>query len=114
MSKAAEVCRVALDREISRWNGFLRALREPEREAFEELMDMFKNNPAATSADCSSFIFESMVMSILIAQQLKIKQLENKLQPLKPQTPNHSAYPILNQISRSSQAQKTLIQEPPK
>jgi hypothetical protein len=31
---------MALESEISRWSGFVRALRKDDREAFEEMMDM--------------------------------------------------------------------------
>jgi hypothetical protein len=40
MGKTVESYRIALEQEISRWNGFARALR---REAFEELMHMCRN-----------------------------------------------------------------------
>jgi hypothetical protein len=30
---------MALESEINRWNGFARALRKDDREAFDELMD---------------------------------------------------------------------------
>jgi len=35
MSKTVESYRMALEGEISRWNGFDRALRKEDREAFE-------------------------------------------------------------------------------
>jgi hypothetical protein len=38
---------MALEGEISRWNGFARALRKEDREAFEELMDSCRNNAMA-------------------------------------------------------------------
>ena len=40
MGKTVESYRMALEEEISRWNGFVRVLRKDDREAFEELMDM--------------------------------------------------------------------------
>ena len=40
MGKTVESYRMALEGEISRWNGFARALRKDVREAFEEMMDM--------------------------------------------------------------------------
>jgi hypothetical protein len=40
MGKTVESYRIALEQEISWWNGFARALRKEDREAFEELMDM--------------------------------------------------------------------------
>jgi hypothetical protein len=40
MGKTVESYRMALEGEISRWNGFVRALRKDDREAFEEMKDM--------------------------------------------------------------------------
>ena len=40
MGKTVESYRLALESEINRWNGFVRALRKDDREAFEEMMDM--------------------------------------------------------------------------
>ena len=44
MGKTVESYRIALEQEISRWNGFARALRKEDREAFEELMDMCRSS----------------------------------------------------------------------
>jgi len=38
---------MALEAEINRWSGFAKALRRPEREAFEDLMDMCRSNSMA-------------------------------------------------------------------
>jgi hypothetical protein len=47
MGKTVPAYRMALEEEISRWNGFARALRKDDREAFEELMDSCRNNAMA-------------------------------------------------------------------
>jgi hypothetical protein len=47
MGKTVESYRMALEGEISRWNGFARDLRKDDREAFEKGMDMFRNNAMA-------------------------------------------------------------------
>jgi hypothetical protein len=39
MGKTVESYRIALEQEISRWNGFARALRKEDWEAFNELVD---------------------------------------------------------------------------
>ena len=44
MGKTVESYRMALEGEISRWCGFARALRKPDREAFDELMDMYRSS----------------------------------------------------------------------
>jgi hypothetical protein len=43
MGKTAESYPIALEQEISRWNGFARALRKEDREAFEELMNICRS-----------------------------------------------------------------------
>lgn len=80
MGKTVPTYRLALEFEIERWKGFRKALsREEDREAVAELMDMCRNNAAASSNACNPVIFEPMVMSILLAQQKKLLELECKL-----------------------------------
>jgi hypothetical protein len=47
MGKTVESYRMALESEINRWSGFARALRRPDREAFDELMDLCRSNAMA-------------------------------------------------------------------
>ena len=70
---------MALESEINRWSGFDRALRKEDREAFDELMDMCRNNAMAAGNACNPIIFEPMVMSILLCQQKKLRKLEHTL-----------------------------------
>jgi hypothetical protein len=72
MGKTVESYRMALESEISRWNGFARGLSKPDQEAFEELMDMCRINAMATGNACNPIVFEPMVMSILLGQQRRI------------------------------------------
>jgi hypothetical protein len=79
MGKTVESYRMALEFEIDWWKGFRKALEsEQEKEAFEELMDMCRNNAISSGNACNPKIFEPMVMSILLAQQ-KVRALEHKL-----------------------------------
>ena len=68
MGKTVESYRMALEPEINRWSGFARALRKPDREAFDELMDMCRINAMSAGNACNPVIFEPMVMSILLGQ----------------------------------------------
>jgi hypothetical protein len=80
MGKTVPSFRMALELEIERWRGFKKALTiEEDREAFEELMDMCRNNAMASGNACNPIIFEPMAMSILLAQQQKLRELEHKL-----------------------------------
>jgi hypothetical protein len=79
MGKTVPAYRMALEEEISRWSGFVRALRKADREAFDELMDMCRVFASESSNATDPIIFEPMVMSILLAQQKRISALEKKL-----------------------------------
>ena len=79
MGKTVESYRMALESEISRWNGYARALRKEDREAFEELMDSCRNNAMAAGNATNPIIFEPMVMSILLGQQKRLRKLEQEL-----------------------------------
>ncbi len=79
MGKTVEDYRLALEGEIGRWSGFASFLRRDEREAFDELMDMFRSYASECSDASIPIIFEPMVMSIMLAQQKKLREFENKL-----------------------------------
>ena len=108
MGKTVETFRIALEEEINRWNGFARALRKPDREAFDELMDMCRSYASESGNATNPIIFEPMVMSILLAQQVRIMQLEKEIEAIKPATatskpmvePNCPAQIEANQITQ--------------
>ena len=80
MGKTVPTYRMALEFEIGRRKSFKKALHDKEdQEAFEELMDMCRNNAMAGSNACNPIVFEPMTMSILLAQQKKLKEIEYKL-----------------------------------
>ena len=70
---------MALEGEINRWSGFARALRCEERRAFEALMDACRGYASAAGNATHPILFEPMVMSILLAQQKKMRELEYKV-----------------------------------
>ena len=82
MGKTVESFRMALEGEINRWSGFAYALRKPDREAFDELMDMCRTYASESSCATNPIVFEPMVMSIMLAQQKKLQELEYKLNEL--------------------------------
>ena len=91
MSETVESYKIALEQEISRWNGFARALRKDDREAFEALMNAFRNHASECSNATQPVVFEPMVMSVILAQQERMMQLEKELNAIQPETINHSA-----------------------
>jgi hypothetical protein len=79
MGKTGPSYRIALEDEIHRWDGFAWALRKSDWEAFDELMDMCRSYTSESSNATNPVIFELMVMSILLAQQVRIQKLERQL-----------------------------------
>jgi len=88
MGKTVESYRMALEDEIRRWNGFAKALRSIDKEAFEELMDASRSFASAGSNATQPIIFEPMIMSMLLFQQEKLKKLEKALDAIKQQSSN--------------------------
>jgi hypothetical protein len=89
VGKTVESYRLALEDEIRMWNGFAKALRSVDREAFEELMDACRSFASAGSNATQPVIFEPMIMSMLLFQQEKLQKLEKELDAIrqKPSSP---------------------------
>ena len=83
MGKTVESYRMALEDEIRRWNGFAKALRTEDREAFEALMDACRLFASAGSNATQPILFEPMVMTILLFQQKKLHRLEKALDAIR-------------------------------
>jgi hypothetical protein len=82
MGKTVETYRMALDDEIRRWKGFVNALRREDREAFEALMDACRGYASAGSNAVQPILFEPMIMSMLLSQQVRLQRLEKKIDAL--------------------------------
>ena len=80
MGKTVESFKTALEGEINHWSGFAKALRKPEREAFDELMDICRTFASENNCVTNPIMFEPMVMSILLFQQKRLRKLERKMQ----------------------------------
>jgi hypothetical protein len=83
MGKTVESYRMALEDEIRRWNGFKKALRTEDREAFEALMDACRLFASAGSNSTQPLLFEPMVISILLFQQKRLYRLEKALDAIR-------------------------------
>lgn len=80
MGKTVPSYRIAIEFEMDKWKGFRKALiSDEERQAFDELMDMCRNNAMAGGAACNPILFEPMAMSLLLAQQKRITKIEKQL-----------------------------------
>ncbi len=91
MGKTVESYRMVLEYEIGKWNGFAKSLRSEDRAAFEIIMDACRNHASAGSNATNPILFEPMVMSILLQQQVSIIQkLQRELDALKQQSGSKS------------------------
>jgi hypothetical protein len=85
MGKTVESYRMALEDEINRWNGFAKALRTEDKQAFDALMDACRNFASAGSNSTQPVLFEPMIMSILLSLQKKLLRVEKQLNATKQQ-----------------------------
>jgi hypothetical protein len=83
MGKTVESYRMAIEDEINRWRGFGKALRIEDKAAFDTLMDACRSYASAGSNATNPILFEPMIMSILLSQQVKICRLEKALNAIK-------------------------------
>jgi hypothetical protein len=83
MGKTVETYRIALEDEIRKWNGFAKALRREDREAFETLMTACRNYASAGSNAVQPLLFEPMIFSMLVSQQLHLQKLQKELDAFK-------------------------------
>ena len=87
MGKTVETYRIALEDEIRRWNGFARVLRREDREAFQTLMGACRSYASAGSNAVQPLLFEPMIFSMLISQQLHLQKLQKELDAFKRRAP---------------------------
>ena len=62
------------------WKDFKRALREMDREAFDELMNHARRHAAAGSNMSNPNPFEPVVMSILVEHEKKLRELREDVE----------------------------------
>lgn len=75
--------RMVLEREIAKWKGFLKALpSKEEKEAFEELMNHCRRHAGAAGAAVRPVLSEAMIMSMLLAHEKMILEIERSIQEL--------------------------------
>lgn len=89
MGKTVESYRIALERELSGWSGFERALRREDKAAFNRMMDMCRNFASAGSNATRPVLFEPMIMSILLCQQKALQRLEQEIDAIRKQSCQH-------------------------
>lgn len=99
MGRTVPSYRQALEMEIARWEGFRRALRDRDIEAFDRIMNACRIHASAASMATRPILTEAMFMSILLTQQRKLGEIEKRLEQLeaveKHKLENSKEQPIL-------------------
>lgn len=85
MGRTVPSYRQALDAEIARWDGFRRALRGKELEAFDKMMNACKVYASAGGMATRPVLAEAMFMSILLSQQKELMEIRESLERLEKQ-----------------------------
>jgi len=71
--------RQALEIEIAKWEGFKKALREADTEAFDRMMNTCRMYASAGSMATRPILLEAMCMSILLSQEREIAKIRERL-----------------------------------
>jgi len=74
---------MVLQQEIDSWSKFRRALRKEDQDAMDELFRAAHLQLAGSAYAARAIPFESVAMSMLLAQQRAIKELKEELEKLK-------------------------------
>jgi hypothetical protein len=77
--------RQVLEAEIVRWEGFRKALRGKEQEAFDRMMNACRVHASAGGMATRPILAEAMFMSILLSQQVEIMEIRESLERLEKQ-----------------------------
>ena len=79
MGRTVVSYRQAVEGEIASWDGFKKALRARDAEAFDKMMNACRLHASAGSMATRPILFEAVVMSILLEQEKTLMELAEKL-----------------------------------
>ena len=82
MGRTVASYRTVLESLINDWQGFRKALRKEDREAFDRLMDKARGLASAAGYDPRTDPMESVFMSILVGLEKEIEELRGKVEEL--------------------------------
>jgi len=85
MGRTVPSYRQALESEIAHWDGFRKALRGRDIEAFDKMMNACKLYASAGSMATRTILAEAMFMSILLSQQKELMEIRESLERLEKQ-----------------------------
>ena len=83
MGRTIPSYRVALEEEVKAWKGFQDALRAPDREIFENLLDQCRLYASAGSMAVRPKIIEAMFMTALFAHHKMLKELSGIIKQIR-------------------------------
>ncbi len=85
MGRTVPSYRQAIEAEIARWQGFRKALRGRDLEAFDRMMNACRIYASAGGMATRPVLAEAMFMSILLSQQKAIMEIRESLERLEKQ-----------------------------
>ncbi len=85
MGRTVPSYRQALEAEIGRWEGFRKALRGRDVEAFDRMMNACRVYASAGGMATRTFLAEAMFMCILLSQQKELMEIREKIERLERQ-----------------------------
>ena len=85
MGRTIPSYRQALEAEIVRWDGFRKALRGRDLEAFDSMMNACRVHASAGGMATRAILEEAMFMCILLSQQKELMEIRESLVRLEKQ-----------------------------
>jgi len=85
MGRTVVSYRQALESEIAKWEGFRKALRSSDAEAFDKMMNACRLYASAGSMATRPILFEAMVMSVLLSQEKIMAEFKERLDRIEKQ-----------------------------
>ena len=83
MGRTVPSYRMVLETEIAKWKGFLEALPgKADKESFQELMNHCRRHASAAGAAVRPIVSEAMIMSMLLAHEKMLLEIEKSIQKL--------------------------------
>jgi len=97
--------RVALEEEVKAWKGFQDALRAPDREIFEDMLDQCRLYASAGSMGVRPKIIEVMFMTVLFAHHKMLKELSSIVQQI-----HEEKAELNNELKEDDDSENTSLQ----
>lgn len=82
MGRTVSSYRQAVEAEITRWEGFGKALRSKDLKVFKKMMNACRMNASAGGMATRPIVVEAMFMSILLTQQKELAEIKERLERL--------------------------------